>query len=145
MIASLHKSTLAAGLQYIGQCRANCEGPDRHEINLQLRASNRPGEVWLQVLLLNAVKKDDVHAAALQKQHYRKSGRPDYFPKESRTEPVAVAFNRIPADRNADTLIDELWDTDGLWTLLIKPSKSESVLYAGSAVPAQAELASGSG
>jgi hypothetical protein len=37
-------------------------------------------------------------------------------------------------------LIGELWDADGLWTLLIKPSKSESVLYAGSALPSKAEV-----
>jgi hypothetical protein len=112
---------------------------------LEHHSQHAKGELWLQVLLLNAVGKDGIHTAALLKQHYRKAGRPDYFPKESRTEPVAVSFNRIPAtkrtDRNADTLIGELWDADGLWTLLIKPSKSESVLYAGSAVPGQAELA----
>ena len=78
------------------------------------------------------------------KQHYRKSGRPDYFAAESRAEPMDLAFNRIPAakraDRNADTLIGELRDADGLWTLLIKPSKAERVLYAGSALPAQVEI-----
>ena len=81
----------------------------------------------------------------LLKQQFRKSGRPAYFPMESKAEPLDVAFNRIPTtkrtDRNADTLIGELWDADGLWTVLIKPSKAERVLYAGSLLPAQAEIA----
>jgi len=112
---------------------------------LEHTSQHAEGETWLQVQFLDGVGKDDIHDAALLKQHYRKSGRPDYFPQESRVEPLDVAFNRIPpgkrTDKNADTLIGELWDTDGLWTLLIKPSKAERVLYAGSVLPAQAEIA----
>ena len=119
-----------AGREYRGKV---LEHPSQHA----------DGETWLQVQLLEGASKDDIHANALLKQSYRKSGRPSYFPGESRAEPLDVAFNRIPAakrtDRNADTLIGELWDADGLWTLLIKPSKAERVLYAGSAIPAQAE------
>jgi hypothetical protein len=81
----------------------------------------------------------------LLKQEYRKSGRPGYFAPESRSEPLDVTFNRIPVakrtERNADTLIGELWDADGLWTVLIKPAKAPRVLYAGSVLPAQAEIA----
>jgi hypothetical protein len=46
-------------------------------------------------------------------------------------------------DSNADTLIGELRDADGLWTVLIKPSKAEAerVLHAGCVLPAQAEIA----
>jgi hypothetical protein len=31
-------------------------------------------------------------------------------------------------------------DVDGLWTALIKPSKSDRLLFAGSLLPAQAEI-----
>jgi hypothetical protein len=121
-----------AGREYRGKV---LEHPSQHA----------EGETWLQVQFLDGVGKDDVHQSALLKQQYRKSGRPDYFPQESRVEPLDVAFNRIPTtkrtDKNADTLIGEMWDPDGLWTLLIKPSKAERVLYAGSALPTQAEIA----
>lgn len=112
---------------------------------LEHPSQHAQGETWLQVQFLEGASKDDIHQGALLKQHYRKEGRPTYFPQESRAEPLDVAFNRIPTakrtDRNADTLIGELWDPDGLWTLLVKPSKTDRVLYAGSAVPAQAEMA----
>src|ERR1700682_4000835 len=121
-----------AGREYRGKI---LEHPSQHA----------QGEPWLQVQFLDGVGKDDVHGSALLKQQYRKSGRPDYFPQESRVEPLDVAFNRIPSakrtEKNADTLIGEMWDADGLWTLLIKPSKAERVLYAGSVLPAQAEIA----
>ena len=56
-------------------------------------------------------------------------------------EPLDVSFNRIPASKRTDkiahTLIGEMWDADGLWTVLIKPSKADRVLYAGSVLPAQ--------
>jgi len=124
--------SMSAGREYRGKI---LEHPSQHA----------DGETWLQVQFLDGVGKDDIHDAALLKQHYRKSGRPEYFPPESRVEPLAVAFNRIPSakrtDKNADTLIGELWDSHGLWTLLIKPSKAERVLYAGSVLPAQAEIA----
>ena len=110
-----------AGREYRGKV---LEHPSKHA----------DGETWLQVMSFRALGKDDVHAGALLAQAFRKSGRPDYFPQASTIEPLAVAFNRIPAakrtDKNADTMIGELWDTDGLWTLLIKPSKSDKVLHA---------------
>jgi hypothetical protein len=112
---------------------------------LEHPSQHADGESWLQVQFLDGASKDDAHAVALLKQRFRKSGRPDYFPAESRVEPLDVAFNRIPAakrtDRNADTLIGELWDTDGLWTLLVKPSKADRLLHAGSVLPSQAEIA----
>lgn len=102
------------------------------------------GETWLQVMNLRAGVKEDQLSAALLAQHAAKHGHPEYFPAESTIEPMKVNFNRIPVgkrnDKNADTLIGELWDADGLWTMLIKPSKSESVLYAGSALPAKCEI-----
>lgn len=112
---------------------------------LQHPSQHAEGETWLQVQFLEGVSKDDAHSAALLKQQHRKSGLPDYFAPESKVEPLDVTFNRIPTakrtDRNADTLIGELWDADGLWTVLIKPSKAARVLYAGSVLPAAAEIA----
>ena len=121
-----------AGREYRGKV---LEHPSQHA----------DGETWLQVQFLEGSGKETAHDGALLKQQYRKSGRPDHFGSESRVEPLDVAFNRIPAakrtDKNVDTLIGELWDADGLWTVLIKPSKAERVLYAGSVLPAQAEMA----
>lgn len=121
-----------AGREYRGKV---LEHPSQHAAD----------ETWLQVQFLDGVTNDDAHSAALLKQQHRKSGRPDYFAPESRAEPLDVTFNRIPAakrtDRNADTLIGELWDADGLWTVLVKPSKAARVLYAGSVLPAAAEIA----
>ena len=102
------------------------------------------GETWLPVMSLRSGVQEDQLSAALLAQHATKHGRPAYFPPESTIEPMKINFNRIPAakrnDKNADTMIGELWDADGLWTMLIKPSKSESVLYAGSALPAKSEI-----
>jgi hypothetical protein len=107
----------------------------------------QPGETWLQVQFLKGETKDDLHASALLQQHFKKSGRPGHFPPASKVEPLDVAFNRLPAAKrtvkNADVLISDLWDADGLWTLLIRPSKSDKVLYAGSALPSAAEIAHG--
>lgn len=107
-------------------------------------SQHQDGETWLQVQFLKGETKDDQHASALLQQQFKKSGRPAYFPSASTAEPLDVAFNRIPAakrtDKNANVLISDLWDADGLWTLLIRPSKSDKVLYAGSAVPSAAEI-----
>jgi hypothetical protein len=108
------------------------------------------GEHWYQVVKLNPVGKDNQHDSALLRQQFDRaqrrgeSGRPDYFPERSNAEPLKLNLNRIPLakrhPRNADTLIGELWDADGLWTVLASPTKSEKVLYAGSLLPAQAEI-----
>lgn len=111
---------------------------------LEHPSQHQDGESWLQIQFLKAQTKDDQHASALLQQHFKKSGRPDYFPAVSTVEPLDVGFNRIPTAKrtakNADVLISDLWDADGLWTLLIRPSKSDKVLYAGSALPSAAEL-----
>lgn len=112
---------------------------------LEHPSQHQDGETWLQVQFLKAQAKDDQHASALLQQQFKKSGRPDYFPSASTVEPLDIGFNRIPAAkrtaRNADVLISDLWDADGLWTLLIRPSKSDKVLYTGSALPSASELA----
>ena len=36
--------------------------------------------------------------------------------------------------------IGELWDADGLWTVLLKPSQSEKILFSGSILPAKVEI-----
>jgi hypothetical protein len=102
------------------------------------------GEKWYQVMNLTPIGKGNLHDHAVLRQHFEKSGRPSYFPAESNAEPLRVSFNRIPEakrnQKNAETLIATVWDADGLWTALIKPSKSEGLLFAGSLLPAQAEI-----
>jgi hypothetical protein len=114
---------------------------------LEHASQHVPDEVWLQIQFLKGVSKTDQHDTALLEQRFNKEGRPAYFPAESKAEPLDAAFNRLPLsqrnDKNHDTLISDLWDADGLWTLLIKPSKSDKVLYAGSALPSKTELAYG--
>jgi hypothetical protein len=61
------------------------------------------GETWLQVRFLEGVGKDDVYGAALLKQQYRKSGPPDYFPQESRVEPLDVASRQPGAPTKTPT------------------------------------------
>jgi hypothetical protein len=111
---------------------------------LEHPSQHQDGETWLQVQFLKGETKDDQHASALLQQQFKKSGRPSYFSSASTAEPLDVAFNRIPVakrtDKNANVLISDLWDADGLWTLLIRPSRSDKVLYAGSALPSSAEL-----
>jgi hypothetical protein len=111
------------------------------------------GEKWYQVVKLNPAGKDNQHDNALLRQAFdkaqrnKKDGRPDYFPARSNVEPLKLNLNRIPLakrhPRNANTLIGEFWDADGLWTVFASPTKSEKVLYAGSLVPAQAEIERG--
>jgi hypothetical protein len=102
------------------------------------------GESWMQVMNLRTESKEQTLEGALLAQSAHKHGRPSYFPAESTVEPLRLHLNRIPTakrnEKNADTLIGELWDADGLWTCLIKPSKSDSLLFAGSALPAKCEV-----
>jgi hypothetical protein len=100
------------------------------------------GKKWYQVVRLNPIGKDNQHDNAVLRQKFEKDGRPNYFPERSNAEPLKL--NRIPLakrhPRNAGTLIGELWDADGLWTVFVSPTKSEKVLYAGSLLPAQVEI-----
>jgi hypothetical protein len=111
------------------------------------------GETWYQIVKLNPAGKDNQHDNALLQQEFDKArrnkqgGRPGYFPARSNAEPLKLNLNRIPLDkrhpRNANTLISEFWDPDGLWTVFASPTKSEKVLYAGSLVPAKVEIERG--
>ena len=117
---------------------------------LEHNSQHIDGEKWYQAVNLNPVGKDNQHQNAVLRQEFdgaqRKgaSERPDYFPERSNAEPLKLNLNRIPPakrhPRNADTLIGEFWDADGLWTVLASPTKSEKVLYAGSLLPAQVEI-----
>jgi hypothetical protein len=107
------------------------------------------GEKWYQVVNLNPIGKENQRQNAVLRQQFDKAARqgnarPDYFPARSNAEPLRLNLNRIPLakrhPRNADTLIGEFWDADGLWTVLVSPTKSEKVLYAGSLLPAQVEI-----
>jgi hypothetical protein len=111
---------------------------------LEHDSQHAAGEKWYQVIQLTPQGKDNVHASAVLNQQFDRKGRPDYFPPESTVVPLTANLNRIPAakrtPKNADTLIATFWDADGLWTALVKPSKSEGLLFAGSLLPAQAEI-----
>ena len=107
------------------------------------------GEKWYQVVNLNPIGKENQRQNAVLRQQFDKAARqgnarPDYFPARSNAEPLRLNLNRIPLakrhPRNADTLIGEFWDADGLWTVLVSPTKSEKILYAGSLLPAQVEI-----
>ena len=43
-------------------------------------------------------------------------------------------------DKNADTLTGELWNDEGLWTVIASSSKSTKLLVAGNFVPSRQEL-----
>src|SRR5262249_20775907 len=103
---------------------------------LEHDSQHAPGEKWYQVQNLTPASKDDMHATALLRQQFGKTGRPDYFSAASNAEPLRLNLNRIPeakrTPKNATTLIGEIWDADGLWTVLVKPSQSAKVLFSGS-------------
>ena len=102
------------------------------------------GEKWYQVQNLTAAGKDDQHDTAVLRQGFSRIGRPAYFPQQSNAEPLRLNLNRIPpgkrTPKNSDTFIGELWDADGLWTVLVKPSQSAKILFSGSILPAKAEI-----
>ena len=103
------------------------------------------GEVWYEGWV-RAEKKDDVTADTnLRDQFNRTGARPDHFHPQSNTEPLRVKLNRIPSakrnDKNADTLIGEVWTHEGLWTIVSSLSESPSLHIAGTVVPSKQELA----
>ncbi len=101
-------------------------------------------EKWYQVTNLTPVGKDSQHATALLRQNFAKHGKPDYLPAESTVEPLKLNLNRIPpakrTPKNAGIFIGEILDADGVWTVLVKPSKSDKVLFSGSLLPSKAEI-----
>lgn len=103
------------------------------------------GEHWYEGYI-RAEHKDHVTADTNLKDRFNRDGlRPAYFHPQSNAEPLRIKLNRIPAakrnDKNADTLVGEVWNHEGLWTIVASPSESPSLHLAGNVVPSRHELA----
>lgn len=120
-----------SGIEYRGKFR-------------QHPSTKEEGEHWYEGYV-KAISKDDITADTNVADRFNKhSEHPDYFDSASRAEPLRVKLNRIPkdqrSDKNADTLIGELWNHQGLWTVIASPSKSDKLHLAGNVVPSRQEL-----
>ena len=103
------------------------------------------GEHWYEGYL-KGEHKDHVTADTNLKDRFNRDGlRPVYFHPQSNAEPLRVKLNRIPTakrtEKNADTLIGEVWNHEGLWTIVSSLSDSPALHMAGSVVPSKHELA----
>lgn len=103
------------------------------------------GEVWYEGYM-RAEHKDHVTADTTLRDRFNRDGlRPAYFHPDSNVEPLRIKLNRIPlakrTDRNADTLVGEVWTHEGLWTVVSSPSDSDKLHLAGNVVPSRHELA----
>ena len=122
---------LPTGAEYRGKLR-------------QHPANDVEGEHWYEGYL-RAQAKDHVTADTTLKDRFTKDGaRPGYFPAASNVEPLRLKLNRLPqtkrTDKNADTLVGELWTNEGLWTIVASPSASASLHLAGTIVPSKHEM-----
>jgi len=103
------------------------------------------GEFWYEGYL-RAEQKDHVTADTTLKDRFNRDGlRPEYFHASSNAEPLRLKLNRIPkgkrTDKNGDTLVGEVWNHEGLWTVVSSPSASDSLHLAGNVVPSRHEVA----
>lgn len=108
-------------------------------------STKEPGEHWYEGFL-QATHKDHVLADTNLANAFKRAGeRPGYFHPDSTLEPLRLKLNRIPkamrTERNAETLIGEVWTHEGLWTVIASPSDSAKLHLAGSVVPSRHELA----
>lgn len=125
---------LPTGLTYRGKLR-------------QHPATDVKGEHWYEGYL-KADHKDHVTADTTLRDRFNRDGaRPAYFHPQSTVEPLRIKLNRLPeakrVEKNADTLVGEVWNHEGLWTVVASPSQSPSLHLAGSVAPARAELGYG--
>lgn len=123
---------LPTGAEYRGKLR-------------QHPSTEADGEHWYEGYL-KADKKDDVTADTTLRDQFNRNGlRPAYFHAESNVEPLRIKLNRIPAakrtDKNAETLVGEVWTHEGLWTVISSPSQSEKLHLAGNVTPSRHEMA----
>lgn len=103
------------------------------------------GEYWYEGYL-RAEHKDHVTADTNLKDRFNRDGlRPAYFHAQSSVEPLRVKLNRIPVakrhEKNAETLVGEIWNHEGLWTVVASTTDSPSLHLAGNVVPSRHELA----
>jgi hypothetical protein len=123
---------LPSGVEYRGKLR-------------QHPANDAEGEHWYEGYL-RAEAKDHVTADTVLKDRFNRDGlRPAYFHPQSNAEPLRIKLNRIPAakrtEKNADTLVGEIWTHEGLWTVVASPSESPALHLAGNVVPSKHEMA----
>lgn len=123
---------LPSGIEYRGKLR-------------QHPSSEVDDEHWYEGYL-RAEHKDHVTADTTLKDRFNRDGlRPAYFHPQSNVEPLRIKLNRIPVakrtEKNADTLVGEIWNHEGLWTVVASPSESPSLHLAGNVVPSRHELA----
>jgi hypothetical protein len=123
---------LPSGTEYRGKLR-------------QHPSTEAEGEHWYEGYL-RAQRKDAVTADTTLADRFNKDGlRPSYFHPESNVEPLRLKLNRIPTakrtDKNADTLVGEIWNHEGLWTVVSSPSGSDKLHLAGNVMPSRHELA----
>ena len=102
------------------------------------------GEHWYEGYL-RAEQKDAVTADTTLKDRFSREGlRPAYFHPDSNVEPLRLKLNRVPSakrtEKNADTLVGEVWNHEGLWTVVSSPSESEKLHLAGNVVPSRHEM-----
>ena len=105
------------------------------------------GEHWYEGYL-RAQAKDAVTADTTLGDRFNKDGmRPAYFHPDSNVEPLRLKLNRIPqgkrTEKNAETLVGEVWNHEGLWTVVSSPSDSDKLHLAGNIVPSRHELGFG--
>jgi hypothetical protein len=122
---------LPSGVEYRGKLR-------------QHASSEIDGEHWYEGYL-RAEHKDHMTADTNLKDRFNRDGlRPAYFHTQSNVEPLRVKLNRIPVakrnEKNADTLVGEIWNHEGLWTVVASPSESAGLHMAGTVVPSRHEL-----
>ncbi|MGE3227875.1 MAG: hypothetical protein AB7J30_00350 [Hyphomicrobium sp.] len=122
---------LPTGAEYRGKLRQHpsTEADDEHWYEGYLRAE----------------QKDHVTADTVLKDRFNRDGlRPVHFHADSNVEPLRVKLNRVPVakrtEKNAATLVGEIWNHDGLWTIVSSPSASESLHLAGNVVPSRHEM-----
>lgn len=121
---------MPTGIEYRGKLR-------------QHPSAEADGEHWYEGYL-RAQSKDHVTADTTLKDRFNRDGqRPAYFHPSSNAEPLRLKLNRLPEakrnDKNAETLVGEVWNHEGLWTVVASPSASASLHVAGSVVPSRHE------
>jgi hypothetical protein len=122
--------------------------PSGHEYRGKLRqhpSADTDGEFWYEGYL-RAEHKDAVTADTTLRDRFNKDGlRPAYFHANSNVEPLRLKLNRLPkakrTERNADTLVGEVWNHEGLWTVIASPSDSDKLHLSGNVAPSRHELA----
>jgi hypothetical protein len=119
-------------------------GPEYRGKLRQHPSKDAEGEVWYEGFLRAEIK-DHVTADTVLRDRFNRDGlRPEHFHPQSNVEPLRIKLNRIPAakrtEKNEDTLVGEVWNHEGLWTIVASPSESPGLHLAGNVVPSRQEM-----